>query len=418
VSEMPPRCVLHVDMDAFYASVEAKERPELRGLPLAVGGLGPRGVVASASYEARFFGVRSAMPSARAKRLCPALVFIEPRFELYHDYSRRLHSVLAGFSPVVEGVALDEAFLDISGSEALFGPPSQLAVSLRSRVLDELGLTCSVGAGPNKLVAKLASEAAKPKAGRDGPVPGPGVVVVSHDEVLGFLWPMPVRALFGVGPASTERLRKLGIVTVGDLARQPEERLSALLGKTNGKTLYELAWGRDSRPVVSRGEPKSIGHEETFPKDIADRDELGRRLVAMADAVAGRVREHKMVAKTVTLKVRYSDFSTVTRSRTFPAPQANAPAFFAAARSMLDGLQVGKGVRLLGVSASGLLPAERSPGEQLQLGLAATAPPASERGWERASQALDAVRARFGRAAVGPAGNMPQRRHDGDRGAQ
>jgi DNA polymerase-4 len=414
VTVAPPRWVLHVDMDAFYASVEAKERPELRGLPLAVGGAGPRGVVASASYEARYFGVRSAMPSARAKRLCPSLVFVQPRFELYHDYSRRLRRLLASFSPLVEGIALDEAFLDISGAGALHGPPVQVAWALRALVLEELGLGCSVGAGPNKLVAKLASEAAKPKAGRNGAVPGPGVVIVAAEEVLSFLWPMPVRALFGVGPASAERLRRLGIATVGELASQPEERLVALLGKANGKTLHALAWGRDDRPVVADSEPKSIGHEETFPEDIADREELGRRLVAMADAVAARVREHKLVARTVTLKVRYGNFATITRSRTFPTPQANGPALWAAAGAMLDGLDVGKGVRLLGVAASGLLPAERAPGEQLQLGLAGAPRAGDEAGWERASRAVDAVRARFGQAALGPASTVPLRRDGGD----
>jgi DNA polymerase-4 len=416
------RHVLHVDMDAFYASVEAKEDPALRGRPVVVGGTGNRGVVASASYEARAFGVRSAMPGAQARRLCPHAVFLAPHFDLYHAYSEGIHQIFESVTPLVEGVGLDEAFLDVSGCGALFGPPAQVAVLLHRRVTRELGIQCSVGGGPSKLVAKLASRAAKPRASRSGPVPGRSTVVVGEADVLGFIWPMPVEALWGVGPASRDRLHKLGVKTVAELAALPAGTLRSALGKSAGQLLHELAWGRDPRPVVPGRAPKSIGHEETFPVDVVDRQELERRLVLMADAVAGRLRSSSLVARTVTLKLRYGDFTTLSRSHTFPGPQVTGPGLWAAGKALLDALDIGGGVRLLGMSASGLLPAGCSPGEQLQLALGAdvvasagepvalagtlggTMPSQARRpDWVKASAAVDAVRARFGQGAVQPA---------------
>ncbi len=413
------RCIIHVDMDAFFAAVETKEQPSLAGLPVVVGGGGNRGVVASASYEARAFGVRSAMPGVRARRLCPDLVVLPPRFELYQLYSERLHEVLASYTPLVEGLGLDEAYLDMSNAGELFGPPASIASALRERVLTEVGLGCSVGAGPSKLVAKLASKAAKPRPARSGPQPGPGTVVVSEPEVLGFLWPMPVEALWGVGPASSARLHKLGVTTIGQLAALPGEAVSAALGKAAGQLVYSLAWGQDPRSVVADRAVKSIGHEETYPVDLAEREELERRLVAMADSVAARVRRHGVVARTLTLKLRYGDFTTLTRSHTFERPQADGPNLWTAAKALLASLELRDGVRLLGLSASGLLPVESSPGEQLQLeldglstGSTAGRSPAGVRerptrtagpAWTRATGAVDAVRARFGPAAVGPA---------------
>jgi DNA polymerase-4 len=437
------RWVLHVDMDAFFVAVEVKEDPALSGKPVAVGGAGPRGVVASASYEARGFGVRSAMPGREARRLCPQLVFLPARFELYHHYSELLHGVLQTFTPLVEGIGLDEAFLDVSGGASLFGKPAEMAAQVRERVSAELGLTCSVGAGPNKLVAKLASKAAKPRASRRGPSPGPGAVVVSEDQVLDFIWPMPVEALWGVGPASRDRLHQVGVTTVGQLAALPQAAVVAALGKAAGETVHSLAWGRDGRAVVVDRELKSIGHEETYPTDVVDRDELERRLVLLADSVAARVRRHGVVARTLTLKFRYGDFTTLTRSHTFATPQTSGPGLWTAAKELLGSLELKNGVRLLGLSASGLVPAQSAPGEQLKLELsgAATGPegdvappqaPAGARGpgqagasragapdqavsgpapgWERATQAIDAVRARFGDAAVGPATSLGEKR--------
>ena len=418
------RCVLHVDMDAFFAAVEVKENPALSGQPLVVGGTGNRGVVASASYEARAFGIRSAMPAARARRLCPHLVFLPSRFELYQRYSERLHEVLHTFTPLVEGIGLDEAYLDITGASGLFGTPGEIAVQVRQRVRGELQLNCSVGAGPNKLTAKLASKAAKPLASRRGPLPGRGTVVVNEDAVLGFIWPMPVEALSGVGPANAARLHKLGVTTVQQLAALPVDAVATALGKAAGSFLHSLAWGRDPRPVEADRAIKSIGHEETYPTDLVDREQLEQRLVMMADSVATGVRMHGFVARTVVLKLRYGDFTTLTRSHTFASPQTSGPIFLAAAKALLNSLDLRDGARLLGLSASGLVPAELSPGEQLQLELGPmTSPsqvarpsplelPTSDRPsgltWARASDAVDAVRARFGAGAVGPATSLGQ----------
>jgi DNA polymerase IV len=416
------RCIFHVDMDAFFAAVEIKEQPSLVGLPVVVGGSGNRGVVASASYAARAFGVRSAMPAVRARRLCPGLVILAPRFDLYHAYSERLHSVLRTFTPLVEGLGLDEAFLDFSHAGSLFGPPQRGTAQLRQRVRDDVGLSCSVGSGPNKLVAKLASKAAKPRATKRGPLAGPGTVVVGEHEVLDFLWPMPVEALWGVGPASAGRLHKLGVSTVGQLAALPAQAVVVALGKSAGQLVHSLAWGQDPRPVVPERPVKSIGQEETYPVDVVDRGHLERRLVAMADSVAARVRRDGSVARTVTLKLRYGDFTTLTRSHTLDRPQASGPVLAIVAKSLLAALDLRNGVRLLGLSASGLQPVESSPGEQLQLELgrstaggraAAPAPTVTDRrseagqpGWARASEAVDAVRARFGADAVAPAATV------------
>ncbi len=441
----PERWVLHADMDAFYAAVEVRDNAKLRGRPVVVGGTGNRSVVASASYEARAFGVRSAMPIGQARRLCPHAAFVAPRFDIYQQYSERFHGIARSFTPLVEGIGLDEVFLDVTGCLALFGPPGQIAAAMRARVTDDLGLSCSVGAGPSKLVAKLASKAAKPRASKAGAVPGPGTLVVPEAQVQSFLWPMPVEALWGVGQASAERLHKLGVATVGELAALPVGSVIAALGNAAGQMLHELSWGRDARPVVAGRAVKSIGHEETYPTDIADRQDLDRRLVLMADKVAGHVREQGLVARTLVLKVRYGDFKTLTRSHTFPSPQTTGPSFWTAARALLDGLPLRDGVRLLGVSASGLLPAESSPGQQLQLqlgpgpsepselgerggpaepgehrgprppGAAARAEPvpASPSGpalaWAKASEAVDAVRARFGAGALRPGTSLVEK---------
>lgn len=426
---MSGRSIVHVDMDAFYASVEVSQDPSLAGKPVVVGGTGARGVVASASYEARFWGVRSGMPVRQARRLCPQAVFLPPRFGLYRDVSSRLQRVFCEVTPLVEGIALDEAFLDVSAATSLFGPPEAIAARLRRRVTEELELCCSVGVAPNKLIAKLASEAAKPTTSSTGPVPGPGIVVVAEADVLGFLWPLPVGALWGVGPASSQRLAELGVASVGQLASLPEATVVSALGKAAGRTLHGLAWGRDERPVVPWRAPKSIGHEETYEVDLSDPAEIERRLAMMADQVAARVRAAGMVARTVTVKLRYGDFTTLTRSCTVPVPLDAGPAFVAASRPLLGSLPLTQSVRLLGVSASGLAPKEHEPGEQLRLDFASLAPrpssPAAEphlqptasgrlasrvptkQRWDDALGALDAVRARFGEGSVRPAAVLP-----------
>jgi len=389
------RTILHVDMDAFYVAVEVRRRPELAGRPVVVGGTGARGVVAAASYEARRYGIHSAMPSMRAQRLCPSAVFLPGDFGLYEETSRAVHAVFRSFTPLVEGIALDEAFLDVSGAARLFGDGATIAAAIRRQVDTELALTCSVGVATTKLLAKLASKAAKPKAGPEGVHPGPGVVVVAPGEELAFLHPLPVQALWGVGPATLERLRRLGVATVGDLAAIAESTLVHALGKANGRHLHRLALGIDDRAVEPDRPVKSISHEQTFARDLDDRAELGLELVRMADAVASRLRAQGLAGRTVTIKVRFGSFTTITRSATGPEGLDGGPAIAAVARGLLDTVDPAPGVRLLGVAVSGLAPAV---GEQLSLGDGD-----EPGGWSSATRAVDDVRQRFGAAAIGPA---------------
>jgi DNA polymerase IV len=386
------RTILHVDMDAFYVAVEVRRRPELAGLPVVVGGTGPRGVVAAASYEARRYGIHSAMPSMRAQRLCPSAIFLAGDFAAYEATSRDVHAVFRSFTPLVEGIALDEAFLDVSGATRLFGDGATIAAAIRRQVSDELGLACSVGVATTKLLAKLASKAAKPKAGPAGVQPGSGVFVVAPGEELAFLHPLPVQALWGVGPATLERLRRLGVATVGDLAGIPEATLVHTLGKANGRHLHRLAIGVDDRAVEPDRPVKSISHEQTFARDLHDRDELGREIVRMADSVASRLRHHGLAGRTVTLKVRFGSFTTITRSTTVSDPLDEANGIAAAGRALLQGVDPTPGVRLLGVAVSGLAP---QVGRQLSLG--------DDASWDTAARAVDDVRERFGPAAIGPA---------------
>jgi len=392
------RTILHVDMDSFYASVEVLLDPSLRGKPVIVGGSGDRGVVASCNYEARAFGVHSAMPSVRAKRLCPHAVFVHGRFDTYADYSKRFHQIFRSFTPLVEGISLDEAFLDVTGGRRLFGDGAEIGRSIRVRIRDELGLRCAVGVGRSKFIAKLASKAAKPKPGRpgQGPTPGVGVLVIDPDRELEFLHPLPVGALWGVGPQTQKKLERFGIVTVGDLAALPPETLISALGNAQGRHLHDLAWARDDRPVVAESKPKSIGHEETYAKDLHDHVALGKEAVRMADAVCHRARRAGMEGRTITIKVRFHDFHTITRSHTLPAPTATAAVVATVSKELLAGVDPGAGVRLFGVSLSNLVEAQD---EQLTLDGAV----AEHTGWDEAARAVDAIRARFGDAAVGPA---------------
>ena len=358
-----------------------------------VGGQGDRGVVAAASYEARRYGVHSAMPSVRARRLCPDAVFLAGDYAAYEEASHEVHAIFAAVTPLVEGIALDEAFLDVTGAQRLFGTGVEIGHAIRARVTDELRLSCCVGVAPMKLLAKLASEAAKPRATRAGITAGPGVVEVRPGEERAFLRPLPVRALWGVGPATFERLRRLGVVTVGDLADLPEAALVGALGKANGRHLHLLANAVDDRPVVPERAVKSIGHEQTFAHDIHDADQLGVEAIRMADAVASRLRAHGVAARTVTLKVRFGDFATISRATTVADPIDNGTEIAAAARRLLEQVDVAPGVRLLGVSASNL--GERTA-RQLTLD-------GDAHEWDDASRAVDEVRRRFGTEAIGPA---------------
>jgi DNA polymerase-4 len=385
--------ILHVDMDAFYASIEMLEEPSLRGQPVIVGGSGARGVVASCSYEARAFGVHSAMPSVQARRLCPDAIFLHGRHDLYGVYSRRIHEVFQRFTPVVESIALDEAFLDVAAAQRLFGPAPEIAAAIRRQVASDVGLDCAVGVATSKFIAKLASRAAKPRASRDGPVAGPGVVVVAPGEELAFLHPLPVEALWGVGPATRRRLERFGVTTIGDLAAIPEDGLIAALGRAAGRHLHELAWARDARAVEPGRRVKSIGHEETYPRDLTDTTAWRAEVVRLADSAARRVRDAGVAGRTVTLKVRFGDFTTITRSHTFPVPTDTGRDVAAAALRLLDHLEPGRGVRLLGVTVSGLV---EGGTRQLSFDDAGQA-------WADATRAVDEVRRRFGTEAVGPA---------------
>ena len=382
-------------MDAFFAAVEVLADPSLAGSPLIVGGAGGRGVVASCSYEARSYGIRSAMPSMRARRLCPHAVFVPGRYDVYAGYSKRLHEVLTSFTPLVEGIALDEAFLDVTGAQRLWGSGPQIATAIRRRVFDETKLWCSVGVAPSKFLAKLASEAAKPKAGPpgQGPLSGLGVKVVTPGEELAFLHPHPVEALWGVGPATRRRLDRFGIRTVGDLAAMPLATLTGALGEAHGRHLHGLAWARDDRAVEPDREAKSIGHEETYAKDHYALDALREEALRLSDAVANRLREADVAGRTITLKVRFASFETITRSRTLLRPVDSGAAVARVAMELLEAVDPSPGVRLLGVSVSNLGP---RPGEQLRLG-------EGEDGEPAVARAVDEVRRRFGDAAVGPA---------------
>jgi len=298
--------VLHVDMDAFYASVELRHRPELRGKPVIVGGGGSRGVVLSATYEARAFGVRSAMPVLRARRLCPHATFIPPDFAAYTQASRGVMEVFRSITPLVEPLSLDEAFLDVSGAMRRLGRPVAIAELIRGRIADEQRITCSVGVATTKFVAKLASARCKPD----------GLLVVPGDGVVGFLHPLPVGALWGVGERTEEQLLRLGLTTVGDIANTPEDTLRRSLGEAAGTHLYALAWGRDARSVVPHEPDKSIGAEETFGTDVDDPELVRRELLRLAERTAARLRATGQVGRTISIKVRFADFTTISRART------------------------------------------------------------------------------------------------------
>jgi len=398
------RTILHVDMDAFYVSVELRRRPDLVGLPVVVGGTGNRGVIAAASYEARRYGVFSAMPSTTARRLCPDAVFLPGDHELYARVSAEVHEIFQSVTPFIEPLALDEAFLDVSGAVRLFGDGVAIGHRLRDDVWERLQLRCSVGVAPNKFLAKLASKAAKPQPKPGGVVEGPGVLEVRPGEELAFLHPLPVKALWGVGPATLERLTRFGVRTVGDLAQLDEAALVAAVGKAHGQHLHQLSWGLDDRPVEVDREMKSLSHEETFAHDLHTHDELRRELVRLADGVAGRLRHHGTGARTLSLKVRFAGFHTITRAVTVPSAVHTAHAIVQAVEPLLEAVDPSPGVRLLGVSATNF----GTPSEQLSLDDLFTEPadggaPATALDWEAAEETIDAIRSRFGASAIGPA---------------
>ena len=410
-----PTPILHVDMDAFFVSVELVRRPELRGLPVVVGGDGERGVVAAASYEARAYGVRSAMPSTRARRLCPDVVFLPGDHRHYGEVSRRVMLIFRRYTPLVEPLSLDEAFLDVSGVVRLHGPPTEVAAAIRSDVLAEEGLGCSVGIAANKFLAKLASAQAKPTAGTDGPAPGQGVQVVPADGIREFLDPLPVEAIWGVGPRTLERLQRLGVRTVAELRAVPEPTLVSSFGRVAGAQFWRLARGIDERRVDPAQSVRSIGHEETFSRDLTEPGDLRRELIRMVDAVGRRLREAGVAGRTVTVKVRFPDFTTVSRSQTLPDATDLVVEILEVATGLMESLDTMSGIRLLGVSLSGL-----RDGSVRQLRFEDLGDP----GWLEAEQAVDRIRDRFGVGSIGPAttvgpeGLRPRERGDGQWGPE
>lgn len=391
--------ILHVDMDAFFASVEVVRRPELRGRPVVVGGEGDRGVVAAASYEARAFGVRSAMPSTRARRLCPDIVFLRGDHRLYGEVSGRIMEVFRRYTPLVEPLSLDEAFLDVSGVSRLHGSPEQVAAAIRADLSASESLTCSVGVAPNKFLAKLASGQAKPKAGLAGPVFGTGIEVVAVDGVEAFLDPLPVQTVWGVGPRTFERLERFGVRTVADLRDVPADTLVSALGRAVGSQLWRLARGIDDRAVEPEQVTKSVGHEETFARDLADPLEIRRHLVRMVDAVARRARSAGVAGRTVSVKLRYPDFTTMGRSHTLADPTDLAVEILEVATGLVDSVDTTPGIRLLGVSLGNL---QDGSVRQLRFNDIEVAQGRAP-GWRAAEGAVDEIRERFGNNAIGPA---------------
>jgi DNA polymerase-4 len=374
---------LHVDLDSFYASVEVLKDPSLAGKPVVVGSAGPRGVVMSASYEARARGLHSAMPSIRARRVCPEAVFVPPDFDAYRAYSNRFREILLSITPLVEPLSLDEAFLDVTGAILLFGAPPGIGKRIRATIRGELDLTASVGVGPNKLVAKLASTRAKPD----------GLLVVNAGKVVSFLHPLPVEALWGIGEKTAGTLGRLGVRTIGELARTPPAILERTLGEAHARGLAELAWGRDGRGVVPFEAPKSVSHEETYPRDLDDGDEILREILALSHRVGSRLRGEGYRARTVTLKLRLPSFSTLTRSQTLAAPTDLSADIYRVARELYERIpQTRRRYRLIGVAATGL---QQAGADQVAL--------VREGRWEEAERAVDRIEGRFGRGAALPA---------------
>ena len=384
--------VLHVDMDAFYASVEVRERPDLAGRPVVVAGgsnpAGNRGVVLSATYEARVFGIRSAMPVVQARRLCPEAEFVPPRFARYAEVSRGVMAVFREITPLVEPLSLDEAFLDVGGSLRRLGMSSAgIGEWIRGQIYDAHRVTCSVGVAPSKFLAKLASGLAKPD----------GLLVVPADDVLEFLHPLPVAALWGVGQRTAQALHRLGCATVADVASIPLPALRRAVGTAHAAHLHELANGRDDRRVIPDLAEKSLGAEETFAHDVADRTMLRRELLRLVERATATLRGRGLGGRTIALKIRYSDFTTITRSRTLAGPTDSARVVYAVAGDLLDAHRpAGSPVRLLGVRVEHLIRA--AVGEQLTLDGGSIAGH-----WPDAERAADAARSRFGSAAVRPA---------------
>jgi DNA polymerase IV len=379
--------ILHVDMDAFYASVEIRDRPELAGRPVIVGGLSGRSVVLSATYQARAFGVRSAMPMSRARRLCPQATVIPPRHGVYSAVSKEVMAIFAAVTPLVQPLSLDEAFLDVSGARRLLGPPATIGELIRRQVAEQQQITCSVGIAANKFLAKLASVHCKPD----------GLLVIPADGALEFLHPLPISALWGVGDRTGQTLARLGLRTVGDIAKTPVSALERELGRAGAEHLHALAWGRDDRHVEASVREKSVGAEETFDVDVTEPAVVRRELLRLSRRTGKALRSSGYATRTIVVKLRRADFTTITRSRTLPEPTSETQQIYATACALYasSGLSGQARLRLVGVRATGLVRAA-SASTQLALGEDGAS-------WREAESALDKISGRFGPDAVRPA---------------
>lgn len=377
--------ILHVDMDSFFASVELLDHPELIGKPVAVAGHSERGVITSATYEARAFGVRAASPVGEAKRICPQLVLLPSHMEKYTAMSRRIMTVFTEFTPLVEPLSVDEAFLDVTGAQRLLGTPREIAFKIRERISSETGLPSSVGIASTKFVAKLASQKAKPN----------GVLEIEPAHTLQFLHALPIQAMWGVGRVTGEKLIGRGVDTIGDLAVYPVEKLKRALGEASALKLHELANGRDARAVSTDRIEKSVSNEETFEHDISDPTPLMRELLKLSQKVSARMRGKNFMARTIGIKVKFSDFSVITRSHTLPDPTDSSQRIYDTAVALLEEAELaGRRVRLIGVHASQLV--DRDVVSEPLWG-------DDDAAWRTIDKTSDALNAKFGRGAITPA---------------
>jgi DNA polymerase-4 len=382
---MSESTILHVDMDAFFASVEERDNPSLKGKAVVVG-TGVRGVVSAANYEARKFGIHAAMPVVRAKRLAPHAIFVPPNMSRYSEVSSHIMEIFRSVTPLVEPLSLDEAFLDVTGAKRLLGDGREIASLIRAKVEASEGITCSVGIATTKFIAKLASGRCKPN----------GMLEIAEDRVLQFLHPLPVNAIWGVGPKTNEELQKLGLRTVADIANTPRQTLIRALGEAAGASLYELSWGRDYRDVEPSEVDKSISAAETFDTDTEDQEIVLRELLRLTEKATFRMREKDFSARTISIKVRFADFKTISRSKTVPLAISATHEVYEVVKALFLGLKLDRArIRLVGVSLDGLEDGIDAS-EQLVLG-------ERENGWRQATAAIDKASARFGQGSVRPA---------------
>ena len=376
--------ILHVDMDAFYASVEERDDPKLKGKAVVVG-VGKRGVVSAANYEARKFGIRAAMPIYKAKALAPHAVFIAPNMARYTEVSEQVMAIFRDVTPHVEPISLDEAFLDVTGARRLLGSGIEIADQIRKRVEKELGITCSVGIAHNKFIAKIASGHCKPN----------GVLEVDPEKMLEFLHPLAANEIWGVGPKTNELLEKMGLFTIADIANTPRSTLIRVLGQASGASLYELAWGRDYRDVITEHAEKSISASQTFDVDLYQPEEILKEFLRLTEKSADRMRAKGLAANTISIKVRFSDFKTISRSKTLDLPTTGTQEIFEVAKSLYLGLELDRVlVRLVGVSLDSLV--ENDDVTQMVLGERTSS-------WQQADRAIDRVKAKFGSGSLRPA---------------